>query len=53
MIGHVWAGPYTSFVPWDAFYLCWEDQMDPGKVQGFRWFHVGWAYLNYTKRLIL
>jgi uncharacterized membrane protein len=51
--GHVWAGPYTTFVPWNAFYLCWEDQSGAGKVLGFRYFCVPWIYLNYTKRLIL
>ncbi len=52
--GHVWAGPYHTFAPWKAFYLCWEDTMSGGgKVVGTRYFHVSWWYLNYTKVLVL
>jgi hypothetical protein len=51
--GHVWAGEDLTFVPWDTFYLCWEDQMFPGKTQGLRWFYVGGVYVDYTKRLVL
>jgi hypothetical protein len=51
--GHVWAGPYGTRVPWDAFYLCWEDTSGSDRYLGFRYFVVGWAYADYTKRLIL
>jgi Protein of unknown function (DUF1036) len=51
--GHVWAGTHHTFVPWDAFYLCWEDTSGAGEVAGFRYFYLGGVYMDYTKRLVL
>jgi hypothetical protein len=52
--GHVWSGPYNTFVPFTAFEWCWNTaSTGAGDTVGFRYFCVGLQYLDYTKRLLL
>jgi len=52
--GHVWAGPYKTFVPDNAFDWCWNTASTAsGETAGFRYFCVGWQYMDYTKTLVV
>jgi hypothetical protein len=52
--GHVWSGPYHTFVPWNAFDWCWNTaSTGGGEDVGFRYWCVNWNYIDYTKKLIL
>jgi hypothetical protein len=51
--GHVWSGPYNTFVPWSAFNWCWTTASTSGKSVGFRYWCIAWYYWNYTKVLVL
>jgi Protein of unknown function (DUF1036) len=51
--GHVWAGPYNTFVPWNSFDWCWNTASTSGKTVGMRIFCLDWDVMDHTKILTL
>jgi hypothetical protein len=51
--GHIWAGPYNTFVPWNSFDWCWNTASTSGKSIGMRIFCVDWDIMDHTKILTL
>ena len=49
--GHIWAGQYFTFVPWNAFNWCWNTASNNGTTVGLR--KIYGSNMDYTINLVL
>jgi hypothetical protein len=53
-VGNQWAGPFFTFVPWNAFDWCWNIASTSGRTVGFRKIDtIPSQYSDYTINLTL
>ena len=49
--GHVWAGPFTTHLPWTAFSWCWNTGSTNSRVLGLR--KIIASNMDYTITLVV
>jgi len=48
----VWAGGFSTFIPWNAFDWCWNTASNNGRTLGLRAFYAPWYAMDYTVGLV-
>jgi hypothetical protein len=44
----VWAGPFFTHLPWNAFDWCWNTASTNGRTLGLRKIEISWENMDYT-----
>ena len=47
----VWAGPFFTHLPWNAFDWCWNTASNNGRTLGLRKLVIPWYHMDYTVQL--
>lgn len=50
-VGHVWAGPFFTDIPWSAFEWCWQTGSNMARTLGMRKFFA--SNMDYTVNLVV